>query len=98
MKLEDWRREIDSIDREIVGLIEKRAAVAKRIGALKTAAGLPVTDGAREDEILRNVAAAGRGVLKTEALTAIFRRIIRESRNLQIETKKQNGAQTRTLK
>ena len=83
MKLEDWRREIDSIDEKLVELIEKRAGIAREIGILKAAAGLPVVDAAREDEILRNVAARGLGILNREAVVRIFRAVIGESRNIQ---------------
>ena len=87
MKLEDWRKEIDSIDEEIVRLVNRRAKIAREIGVLKAAAGLPVADETREDEILRNaVAARGKGILKREAVIRIFRALIRESRNVQTET------------
>ena len=86
MKLEDWRKEIDALDAKIVRLVNERAKIAREIGALKAAAGLPVADEAREDEILRNVAAGRQGVLKAEAIIRIFRGIIRESRNIQAET------------
>ena len=86
MKLEDWRKEIDSIDEEIVRLVNRRAKIAREIGVLKAAAGLPVVDETREDEILRNVATRGKGILKREAIIRIFRALIRESRNIQTET------------
>ena len=86
MKLEDWRKKIDSIDEEIVRLVNRRAKIAREIGVLKAAAGLPVVDAAREDEILRNVAAGSKGVLNRESVIRIFRGIIRESRNIQAET------------
>jgi chorismate mutase len=86
MKLEDWRKEIDSIDREIVRLVNRRAKIAREIGVLKAAAGLPVVDETREDEILRNAAARSKGILKREAIIRIFRALIRESRNIQTET------------
>jgi len=86
MKLEDWRKEIDAIDARIVRLIGRRAKIAQKIGVLKAAAGLPVIDEAREDEILRNAAARGNGILKTESMIRIFRAVIRESRNIQTET------------
>jgi chorismate mutase len=97
MKLEDWRKEIDSIDEEIVRLINRRAKIAREIGALKAAAGLPVIDETREDEILRNAAARNEGVLKNEAIVKIFRAVIRESRNIQVETqsKMMTGEQVR---
>jgi chorismate mutase / prephenate dehydratase len=89
MKLEEWRKEIDSIDAELVGLVNRRAIIAQKIGALKAAAGLPVVDEAREDEILRNATARNQGILKTEAIVRIFRAVIRESRNIQAQTQAQ---------
>jgi chorismate mutase len=86
MKLEDWRNEIDSIDAEIVRLVNLRAKIARKIGVLKVSAGLPIVDSGREDEILRKAAARNQGVLKNEAIVRIFRGIIRESRQVQIET------------
>lgn len=86
MKLEDWRKEIDSIDEELVELINRRAKIAQKIGILKSAAGLPVVDAIREEEILRKVAEKNKGILKREAIIQIFQRIIGESRNIQVET------------
>ena len=86
MKLEDWRNEIDLIDARIVELVNQRAKIAREIGVLKATAGLPVVDSTREDAILRNVAAKNQGVLNNEAIVRIFRGIIRESRQIQVET------------
>ncbi len=98
MNLEEWRKEIDSIDEEIVGLINRRAEIALEIGAVKAAAGLPMVDAAREDEILRNAARRNKGVLKREAIVRIFRAVIRESRNLQAEMRtKAGGAAERVV-
>ena len=85
MNLHDWRKEIDKLDAQLVGLLEERARVAQRIGALKASAGLPLIDARREAEILRNAARQSSGVLKNEALVRIFRAVIRESRALQSE-------------
>lgn len=85
MNLKDWREEIDSIDEQIVGLLEKRARIAQKIGAIKAAAGLPVIDAAREEEILRNAARRNKGVLKQEAIIRIFRAVISESRSVQTQ-------------
>ena len=85
MNLKEWRREIDSIDEQLVALLEARAAMARKIGALKAAAGLPVVDRAREAEILRNVLRRRKGILKREAIIRIFRAVIGESRSVQAE-------------
>jgi chorismate mutase/prephenate dehydratase len=96
MNLKDWRKEIDELDERIVGLLNERAAVASKIGALKAAAGLPVTDAAREEQILRNAARLGKGALKREAVVRIFRAVIRESRNVQNDVQS-NAAAKRSL-
>jgi len=83
MKLEDWRNEIDSIDTEIVRLINKRAEIAKKIGVLKLTAGLPIVDGDREEAILLDICGKNQGELTDESLIRIFRQIIRESRQIQ---------------
>ena len=95
MKLEDWRSEIDLIDEEIIRLVNQRAKIAEKIGVLKSAAGLPVVDAGREDAILRNVVTKNKGVLKNEAIVGIFRGIMRESRQIQVETQTKitNGEQ-----
>ncbi len=86
MKLEDWRNEIDSIDAEIVRLVNQRATVAKKIGVLKATAGLPVADADRETEVLRGVCGRSSGALTDESLVRIFRQILCESRLIQTKT------------
>ena len=41
------RQQIEVMDRELVGLLAKRVAVSKEIGAMKKVAGLPILDPAR---------------------------------------------------
>lgn len=85
MKLDEWRNEIDAIDAEIVNLIDRRARVAQKIGILKAKAGLPIVDLEREEAILRNACARNRGILESDSIARIFKRIIQESRQIQIE-------------
>ena len=91
MNLKDWRKEIDSIDAQLVALLIERASLARKIGALKASAGLPVVDAAREEEILRHAARRGKGVLKPEAIVRIFRAVICESRSVQVEAQSKTG-------
>ena len=49
------RDAIDAVDDEITRLMERRLAVSERVAELKRAAGLPVTDPARERAILTRV-------------------------------------------
>ncbi len=86
MKLEERRNEIDAIDSEILALLNRRAAIAKEIGILKTQAGLPLVDLARESEIIRSLTQQNEGMgLEDEAVERIYERILTESRLLQLK-------------
>jgi len=80
MSIKDWRAEIDEIDAELLRLVNRRARIAVRVGALKCAAGLPVRDPARERDVLARACRENAGPLDAQAVARIFRRIIRESR------------------
>jgi chorismate mutase/prephenate dehydratase len=74
------RRQIDSVDDELASLIEKRAALAKRIGELK--GGGPAYRPEREAEVLRNASSKAR-LLAPERITAVFREIVSACRGLE---------------
>jgi chorismate mutase len=80
--LEDWRREIDALDTEILRLLSQRARIACELGAIKVASGLPAYDGRREGQVLDRVCAANQGPLSSESITRVFRGIIRETRRI----------------
>jgi chorismate mutase len=82
-KTEDLRRRIDDIDRQLVALLSERARCAVAIGHVKEAAGLPMYQPAREQEVLANVRAANPGPLDDRAITRLFERIIDEARRLE---------------
>jgi chorismate mutase / prephenate dehydratase len=81
--LASLRAEIDRIDRELVGLLNRRAEVAARIGQLKDQQGLEVWSQAREEEVLARVLASSPGPLPAETLRLIFRELMSGSRALQ---------------
>src|SRR5688500_529850 len=83
MNLQESRRKIDSIDEQIVALINRRAAEVKKIGRIKAAAGLPTLDAQRETEIYRKVAAENFGQMDNEGLMRIYEQIVAESRRIQ---------------
>lgn len=76
------RSEIDRLDNELMKLLNRRAAIACELGAIKVAAGLPAYDARREREVLARIRAANTGPLPAESVTRIFRRIILESRRI----------------
>ncbi len=42
MDIEEWRRKIDELDRQLVTLLSERAQAAVEIGALKKNTNLPI--------------------------------------------------------
>jgi chorismate mutase len=63
MKLDDLRKEIDALNRELVELLVKRTEVARKIARIKKEAQLPILDADREKKIkdeMRSLARAGR--------------------------------------
>ncbi|MCQ2475848.1 MAG: chorismate mutase [Clostridia bacterium] len=55
MKLEDCRKEIDGIDRELIDSFIKRMKVSQKIAEIKKSEGMPIYNGEREKEILKNI-------------------------------------------
>ncbi len=82
MTLNDHRRRIDELDRELVRLLNRRAQMSIQLGQLKKDNGLPMRDEAREENILRSVQRANPGPLDGHALAAIFCIILAESRRI----------------
>lgn len=80
--LEVWREEIDLLDSELLRLLNRRAEVARRIGAVKVAADLPAYDGRRERQVLSRIRVQNPGPFPSESLARIFRRIIVETRKI----------------
>jgi chorismate mutase len=83
MTLEELRKQIDELDRQLVALLSQRAETALEAGRLKVATSLPIYEPAREKTIFENVRAANKGPLPDIELTHIFERIIDVMRALQ---------------
>src|SRR6266849_919123 len=80
-EIEKLRREIDALDDQLAALLNRRAHLAQRIGALKS--GAPAYRPERETEILRRVTQANAGPLSAERLAAVFREVISACRGLE---------------
>jgi chorismate mutase len=83
--LDDWRRQIDALDAELLRLLNQRAAIACEIAEIKVASGLPAFDGTREKQVLAYVLEKNTGPLDQQSIVAIFHGIIRETRRLGTE-------------
>jgi len=76
MNLDDLRRRIDSIDDEILALLEERAEVVAGVARAKGEAGLPAYDPERERAILERLAQRGAGRFPREAIVAVYREVM----------------------
>lgn len=83
-ELRGLRRRIDAIDHQLVTLMNERADLAVAAGRAKAAAGRRgIRDAPREAEVLENVLEANIGPLAAADLRAIWRRLMRATRELE---------------
>src|SRR5215213_5663476 len=85
--IEALRQGIDSVDEEIVRLLDRRAWLARRIGEIKHQRGLAAYAPARERAVLDRVVALGEGEFPRRGLQAVFREIISCSISLEARLK-----------
>ncbi len=83
MDISDWRARIDTVDRILVDLINRRMEYALEIGKIKGDQGQPVRDAERERMVLAALKHHNRGPVSDGALEDVFRRLIEEARNLE---------------
>src|SRR5437764_6598138 len=79
--IEKLRRQIDTLDDELLALINRRAGLAGRIGALKK--GAPVYRPEREAQILKRMTQANPGPLAGDRVSGVFREVISACRGLE---------------
>lgn len=79
--LPSLRAQIDTLNTQLVSLINQRAQVALTIGKAKQ--GKPIYDPVREAAVLKSVAAQNKGPLPNVAMQTIFREVIAACRNIQ---------------
>ena len=86
MSLEELRKEIDSIDDEIIRLLNKRMEIVKKVGELKNTTNAPIYRPEREKEIIKRLTKISKeegGILSEEEISAIFLEIFAISRALE---------------
>src|SRR6204780_1274699 len=72
------RQRIDSIDDQIVTLLNQRAQVVREVGLIKKQFHAPVNAPGREEQVLRRAAGQARAPLTGPAVEAIYKAILRE--------------------
>ena len=83
MSLKRLRSQVDSIDGQILKLLNKRAAVILKIGKAKGKSGQPAYVPDRERKVYDNIISKNKGPMPKEALKAIFREIMSGSLRLE---------------
>ena len=86
-EMDGLRDGIDEIDAKIVGLLDERARLARRIGEVKLAKGLPAYVPSRERKVMNRVAEISAGDFPESGLEAVFREIISASISLEAPLK-----------
>ncbi|MBQ3888473.1 MAG: chorismate mutase, partial [Clostridia bacterium] len=77
-KLDEARREISAVDREMAALFVRRMEAARAVAAYKQEHGLPVLDAAREKAVLAQGAAA----VENEEIRPYYLRFLQEEMTL----------------
>jgi chorismate mutase / prephenate dehydratase len=81
-QLASYRQQIDSVDQRIVELLQERARVVEKVGAIKREAHLPVTVPGREQQVIEKAQDLAKGgPLPTEAVGRIYQKVVEEMRN-----------------
>jgi len=74
------RGEIDRLDQDLVGLLNRRAAISSQIIQLKHDQGQDIWSPAREEEVVAHALASSQGPLPAQTLRTIFRELMSGSR------------------
>ena len=83
MDLNEIRQQIDSVDNEIVALLEERMKLVTRVSAYKQRTGKAIYDPEREQALLDKVGASVINPEYKEAIVASFADIMKHSRTYQ---------------
>jgi chorismate mutase/prephenate dehydratase len=76
--LQASRQRIDSIDEQIVKLLNERAQVVHEVGVIKKKFNAPVSAPGREEQVVHRAAGQAKAPLTGPAVEAIYRSILRE--------------------
>jgi len=83
-ELQEARELIDAVDRELLGLLARRATLARRAGKAKAELGHPIVDSEREARVLAGRRAWAESLhLDPDEVDELFRAILRFSRRAQ---------------
>jgi chorismate mutase/prephenate dehydratase len=76
MSLDELRKRIDELDKELVELLNERARVVIEVGRHKNKTGKPVYAPDREKEVFEKITRANKGPLPDKCLVAVWRELM----------------------
>jgi len=82
-ELNDFRSEIDRIDKEILKLLNKRAELALKIAEIKKKKNLSFYDPVREKRVINNLVKLNKGPFTDDTVKTLFREILSATLSLQ---------------
>ena len=89
MELDQYRKELDEINLDLLHLLEKRMEVVEKVAAYKLQHNLPILQQGREDEILHRMCAESKEE-NHPAVREFFSMLMRISREYQYDSRYQN--------
>jgi 3-deoxy-7-phosphoheptulonate synthase / chorismate mutase len=87
-RFEQLRTELDQVNLELLGVLNRRAELVSEIGQLKSGKGTERFDPIREKEMLDVLVAANNGPFSNDTIRHLFKQIFQASLGLQEEEKK----------
>jgi chorismate mutase len=66
------RREISAVDRDLLGAVNRRIEIVRRLHGHKEQKGIPLRDLEREEELIRELQEDNRGPLSEEGVASLF--------------------------
>jgi len=84
-RLKFFRQQIDSLDTQILNLLNERAKVILEVGRVKSDSKMAAYAPQREEEILQRLNSQNSGPFPQRAISPVFREIISACRSLEVE-------------
>ena len=89
--LQDLRNEIDSIDRQMTELFEKRMEISRKVAKYKISTGKKVFDKERERKVIEKAKDMTHNDFNRHGIEELFQQIMAMSRKLQYQLLEENG-------
>lgn len=96
-ELDEYRKQIDSIDKELIELFEKRMNIAIKVGKYKRKNNLPIFNGKREEEVIEKNVRNLNNSNYSDITRRFFENIMELSRSLQKDIANEDSATSNNI-